>query len=269
MSEVRIGRRTVSIEGVSSEDVYYRSIQDGFEDDFDRFCRAHLKPDAIALDVGANIGVTSTILSQALPLGHVHAFEPAPKVFAKLKRNITFNGLENVSVHHLAIGREVGTVRLQDNSAWGHITDDQSAPEVAVTTIDSLVDELRLPTVDFIKIDTEGFERAALDGGKGTLQRFSPLIYMEFNSWCMATYNKVCPVTFFQQLAAEFAHVLLVEGGKLRGRLTHTDAIPFVYDNIGKHGCWQDLALTNNPRHLVHLSGEAVDGVLALSDVAG
>ena len=36
--------------------------------------------------------------------------------------------------------------------------------EVPVTTLDKIVEELRLPRVDFIKMDIEGAEREALRG---------------------------------------------------------------------------------------------------------
>jgi FkbM family methyltransferase len=45
---------------------------------------------------------------------------------------------------------------------------------VPLTTIDKLVAELRLPRVDFIKMDIEGAEVPALSGGQATIARFKP-----------------------------------------------------------------------------------------------
>jgi hypothetical protein len=45
---------------------------------------------------------------------------------------------------------------------------------VPLTTIDKLVDELKLARVDFIKMDIEGAEVKALLGARSTLQRFHP-----------------------------------------------------------------------------------------------
>jgi FkbM family methyltransferase len=47
-------------------------------------------------------------------------------------------------------------------------------PSVELTTIDELVRELGLKRVDYIKMDIEGAERAALGGGAQTIRRFHP-----------------------------------------------------------------------------------------------
>jgi FkbM family methyltransferase len=47
-------------------------------------------------------------------------------------------------------------------------------PVVPLTTIDKLVDELRLPSVDFVKMDIEGAEMQALKGAVATVRRFHP-----------------------------------------------------------------------------------------------
>jgi FkbM family methyltransferase len=45
---------------------------------------------------------------------------------------------------------------------------------VPVTTVDKLVDELKLPRVDYIKMDIEGSELRALQGSHNTLSKFKP-----------------------------------------------------------------------------------------------
>lgn len=45
---------------------------------------------------------------------------------------------------------------------------------VPLTTIDEIVAELKLPRVDFIKMDIEGAEKPALRGAKNTINRFRP-----------------------------------------------------------------------------------------------
>ena len=53
---------------------------------------------------------------------------------------------------------------------------ESSHPSVLVplTTIDKLVAELKLPRVDFIKMDIEGAEVPALAGAHETIARFKP-----------------------------------------------------------------------------------------------
>jgi hypothetical protein len=45
---------------------------------------------------------------------------------------------------------------------------------VPLTTIDHLVEELKLDRVDFIKMDIEGSEYRALEGARNTIARFHP-----------------------------------------------------------------------------------------------
>ncbi len=52
---------------------------------------------------------------------------------------------------------------------------------VPLTTIDRLVEELKLERVDFIKMDVEGAEQRALRGGQATLARFHPRLEISVN----------------------------------------------------------------------------------------
>jgi hypothetical protein len=49
-----------------------------------------------------------------------------------------------------------------------------SVERVPLTTIDKLVEELKLERVDYIKMDIEGAEEKALRGGHETIKRFRP-----------------------------------------------------------------------------------------------
>lgn len=45
-----------------------------------------------------------------------------------------------------------------------------------MVTIDSFVEEHKIEKVDFIKMDTEGYERNIIMGAAKTIRRFSPVI---------------------------------------------------------------------------------------------
>jgi FkbM family methyltransferase len=59
----------------------------------------------------------------------------------------------------------------------------RTSVRVPLTTIDQIVAELKLPRVDFIKMDVEGAEARALRGARDTITRFRPrlAIAMEHN----------------------------------------------------------------------------------------
>jgi hypothetical protein len=51
--------------------------------------------------------------------------------------------------------------------------------QLSVTTIDTLVKELHLPRVDYVKMDIEGSEREALRGAHNTLRTFKPRLMLD------------------------------------------------------------------------------------------
>lgn len=143
----------------------------------------------IAVDVGGNIGYYTVHLSSLVgSKGTVIAIEPDERNCELLAVNIRKNDLDNVKlVPGVAIGRIDGSGKLcsAKRSNWhslqsaGH----PSGDDIHVKRLDTLVDELHLPTVDFIKMDIEGFEVEAIHGMVKTLQSQKPNIMMEMHYW--------------------------------------------------------------------------------------
>ncbi len=136
------------------------------------------------LDCGAHVGVFT---AKALELGarKVVAIEPEPTNLECLRRNFAKEILDGrVVVAGIGVWSKEGTMQLSiaaKNSGMNSMverTGDRTV-EVAVTTIDRLVESLRLERVDFIKMDIEGAEREALIGAQSTLKRFRPRLMLD------------------------------------------------------------------------------------------
>jgi FkbM family methyltransferase len=140
-----------------------------------------VKKGNIVLDCGANVGV---FVRTSLRAGaeKIIAIEPAPDNLECLRRNFA---AEIASGRVLVVpkgvwDREDFLDLLVDpdnqpaNSFVIHRPGAKAVHGVPLTTIDHLVAELRLPRVDFIKMDIEGAEVRALHGAKETLTRFHP-----------------------------------------------------------------------------------------------
>lgn len=150
-----------------------------------------VKPGAIVLDIGANVGYFSLIAARrAGSRGKVFAFEPAPENFELLKRNIEFNDLFNITPVPKAVSNEsrVATLTL------GELSDQHSlfrpALVAATGTVDvecvALDDFLDGITPDVIKMDIEGNELCALDGMRRTVARSDALaMIVELNPVCL------------------------------------------------------------------------------------
>ncbi len=144
------------------------------------------------LDVGANQGSFAELMLGA-GAGNVFAFEPHPVHRESLERlSICFPG--KLSVIEAAVGATSGRADLLFNEfALSHASLAPEANEISyvnngdsipvrLTSIDDAVTELRLSSVDFLKIDTEGFEHEVLTGSTTLLKCQPPkAVLIEFN----------------------------------------------------------------------------------------
>jgi FkbM family methyltransferase len=81
----------------------------------------YLPSDAVILDVGANVGVTSAIFAISRPEATIYSFEPSPETFGFLCDTVRPFG--NVKASRVAMSDKPGTMRFYDNetSARGAI----------------------------------------------------------------------------------------------------------------------------------------------------
>ncbi|HXG81556.1 MAG TPA: FkbM family methyltransferase [Sphingomicrobium sp.] len=137
------------------------------------------------LDVGANTGVYALAAQALNPRAKILAIEPAPRIYAQLRRNIELNSFPILSAEVAASSRE-GTATFYDFEGE-HEYSASLEPGmggsvetiVPVTTLDKLLDRHGFPRVDLVKIDVERHEPAALRGFRNTLERDRPAILIE------------------------------------------------------------------------------------------
>lgn len=134
-----------------------------------------LPEDGVLIDVGANIGYYSVLAGLKARQGHVYSFEPEPRNFALLQKNIRLNQLKNVSVHAAALSNKPGEGEIFLNpDNWGdhQIYASQTRREcckIQLLTGDSVL--ASLPTFNVLKVDTQGAEFQVLCGLKQLIKR--------------------------------------------------------------------------------------------------
>jgi len=143
-------------------------------------------PQAVVLDIGANIG--NHTLAFATHAHTVHAFEPIPHLFDVLSGNITRNCLSHVHAHNCALSDHAGsaTINMVNAGNFGASSFDKRADgttpvTVTLTTGDAFIAQHNVARVDFVKIDVEAHEVFVLRGLMQTLRRDLPFITMEWN----------------------------------------------------------------------------------------
>lgn len=147
----------------------------------------HVARGAVVADVGANLGFISAMLASLVgPDGLVLAFEPSPVTYSKLLKTIELNGLLQVRPCNVGLGATAGMMELvavsrsSGNNTLVPTGDINGAARqtVSIITLDE-VPELETRRLEFLKIDTEGYEAAVLNGARGVLKRDRPVIYTE------------------------------------------------------------------------------------------
>lgn len=140
-----------------------------------------IHPGDVVLDCGASDG---DFTREALKAGAklVVSIEISPSSVECLRRNFAAEiGEQRVIVYPKGVWIKDDTLTLNvddtnfaANSVVMQYGSLHAAVKVPVTTIDKIAAELKLPSVDFIKMDVEGAEVLALRGAHDTIQRFKP-----------------------------------------------------------------------------------------------
>jgi FkbM family methyltransferase len=160
---------------------------DWFEKEME-FWRYWLKPGMTVIDVGANVGVyTFSAAKRVGKKGKVIAIEPFSKCVDCLHATTRINGMDWVKVYESAASDREGTVRLsiQGASELNEVVDENvdMSPDmytqVSCMTLDSLIGQEEIQSIDIMKLDAEGHELNVLRGCTKILSDFSPLILYE------------------------------------------------------------------------------------------
>lgn len=110
------------------------------------------------VDAGANCGMASVFYANTYPDARIIAVEPDPSNFAMLVKNT--RAYPNVTPVHAALWSSDGELQLTGGDAfekWGIQTIEGSG--VRAITIDTLMREHGLQSIDLLKVDIEGAEK--------------------------------------------------------------------------------------------------------------
>lgn len=182
-----------SFEIGSHSEILQRILVTGdYEPEVAQIVRDHIDPNRDAIDVGANVGLFTVLLSNLLsPANSVLAIEPTPGALKYLRRNIEMNNQRSrVVVFDGVASNATGEARLnviagmEEYSTLGAMAhpavSGRSHQQLAVAsdTIDNLVSRFGLRP-GFLKIDTEGSEYDVLLGCDQTMRLHRPIVLCE------------------------------------------------------------------------------------------
>ncbi|MCA9292238.1 MAG: FkbM family methyltransferase [Phycisphaerales bacterium] len=132
----------------------------------------------VMVDVGANEGLTAQRMLDEFPNATIHAFEPSPGPFAKLLARAEAD--PRIRPYRLACGSACGTTEFHvTQNDWcssilppselgkryyGDWYETRETVQVEVTTLDAWAKAHGIDTVDFLKVDAQGYDLEVLKG---------------------------------------------------------------------------------------------------------
>jgi FkbM family methyltransferase len=148
--------------------------------------RQLVAPGGTFVDLGANIGWYTVHVALADPSARVLAVEPIPASYRWLTQAVARNSLTNVTTLNAGVAASAGEIELwldtgisgAASSAPSSGTDGLERLTCPAVTIDDLI-ATHEALASFVKIDIEGAELFALQGGERVLSEQRPIVFAE------------------------------------------------------------------------------------------
>jgi FkbM family methyltransferase len=134
------------------------------------------------IDCGANIGLSAIYFKYLFPHAKITAFEPDPRIFKYLQKNISQFNFQDIELCEQAVWEKDGTLKFsQEGADAGNIAEFPSSNELITVACSRLYDRLD-EVIDFLKIDIEGAELLVLEDCKSRLHNVMRL-FVEYHSY--------------------------------------------------------------------------------------
>ena len=172
-----------------------RRINNFFEITFLNFIKENYIKQNEILDIGANIGNHSLFFLKFLNCNKVHSFEPVKDNLKLLKQNTKTYTDKNI-IYNIALSNKNGNTTLYNSQMHNnggfslHNYSNGSSFVVEDSINIRTLDSYNLNNISMIKIDVENHENEVLDGGRETILRNKPIIFIENLHY---GYPNVCP----------------------------------------------------------------------------
>ena len=211
----------------------------------DRAVERLVRPDSNCVDVGCHLGSMLSLLTRTAPDGKKIAFEPTPQSAAWLRKRFGDVDLREVAVAEepgettFHISTDVpGYSSLGASSAQGATEEVQ----VRVSTLDAEL--LDGDPIDFLKLDVEGAELAALRGGAAFFAKHRPKVQFECSTSTCEAFGYT-PVDLFDLFTGEMDYAVLSLQGALTAELPTLPREVYAHMHTYPWGGFNYVALPN------------------------
>lgn len=196
-------------------------------------------PAPFMCEVGSNIGSSTRQLLKAAPGAQMLCFEPSNRFRSFLERNLFLAG-HSAEVLPYIVGKEAGVAVIHSNETSGTVLPAPHLPTAQESPMVRLDDVLEgRPPLDFLKVDTDGFDFEVLLGAEQTIRRDRPVIFFEYAPSFYANGEGVSGLRQLQAMGYRRLHLLDPAGKYL---LTTQDAEEaHARSTRNQHGTYCDI----------------------------
>ncbi len=156
-----------------------------------------------------------------------------------------------MAVENAAVGAANGRAAFREErfSAGSHLltpAEQEAATDwVPMTTLAALAARHGLDDLGLVKLDIEGFERHALEGGLELLARSRAVVHMEFNTWAQLAMSNTNPRHFLEWLGRNVPHLHALDAdGEAWTRMAGWAALPFLHRHLVERRSVEDIVLS-------------------------
>ncbi|MDC1292411.1 FkbM family methyltransferase [Amylibacter sp.] len=188
-----------SICGVENDFLFQQALSNGLsgnEPHFEKIVKLLVNSNSNTLDVGANIGTHSIILSHAATEGQVFSFEPQSLIYSLLQNNLLMNQCSNVTPYKFALAKTDNNVIAMESFSFNgeHINNgalrvDKSNISKGDLVLTRSLDSFNFPKIDFIKLDIQGAELDTLEGAEKLISKDRPVMFIEIEEHHLRALN--------------------------------------------------------------------------------
>lgn len=162
-------------------------LQETFEPEFFEIAKPFLSEGGVFFDIGANFGFCSFGLMSCLPKQKLeyHLFEANPNIYQILLKSAKLHPDQNFKINNRCVTDQEGISKLKiiKHQLGMSFISDEGDLEVTNLTLDQYIREFSIQSIYFMKIDIEGWEFFALQGGKNSFQNgIIKALYIEISS---------------------------------------------------------------------------------------
>ena len=191
--EIRIGGFKIFASNNKNKTSYFLLKKCSFGDDHElKTIKKFSKLNKIyLLDCGANYGFYSFYTGSLSAENQIIAFEASINTSKEFKANLALNDFKNIKIENLAVADKENeilnfneSIKDWESSLTNNNFIKSNSLQIKTTKIDYFLKNENLDGYHlFIKLDIEGNEFDAIKGSLDTIQKYSPLIIIEFSKY--------------------------------------------------------------------------------------